>query len=262
MDDLPFPQVFDLDALVNELRSEKNYDDEEFVKTYCTWDSSNATAQLCDRTILGIDTGLTVAPVPNNSKENVLIYAGNLDKNGITTSLRSLMKNIDLDKRNYYISFCQGKAKRHGEQLATFSDKVNFFAVAEYFNLTAANKTVNKLYKEHLVSTNQYIKSLGKRIEQNFLRSYGNAKFDRVIQFCGYEDEMILLYSQFKGQKTIWVHNDMLAEIKTRSNQRKDLLEYAYHTYDNVVAVTDDIVAPTQILAGKDKKINIVKKYY
>lgn len=54
-------------------------------------------------------------------------------------------------------------------------------------------------------------------------------------------------------------HNDMLAEIKTRSNQRKDLLEYAYHTYDNVVAVTDDIVAPTQILAGKDKKINIVK---
>ncbi len=259
MDDLPFPQVFDLDALVDELRSEKNYDDEEFVKTYCTWDSSNATAQLCDRTILGIDTGLTVAPVPNNSKENVLIYAGNLDKNGITTSLRSLMKNIDLDKRNYYISFCQGKAKRHGEQLATFSDKVNFFAVAEYFNLTAANKTVNKLYKEHLVSTNQYIKSLGKRIEQNFLRSYGNAKFDRVIQFCGYEDEMILLYSQFKGQKTIWAHNDMFAEIKTRSNQRKDLLEYAYHTYDNVVAVTDDIVAPTQILAGKDKKINIVK---
>ena len=73
----------------------------------------------------------------------MLIYAGNLDKNGITTSLRSLMKNIDLDKRNYYISFCQGKAKRHGEQLATFSDKVNFFAVAEYFNLTATNKTVN-----------------------------------------------------------------------------------------------------------------------
>ena len=112
----------------------------------------------------------------------MLIYAGNLDKNGITTSLRSLMKNIDLDKRNYYISFCQGKAKRHGEQLATFSDKVNFFAVAEYFNLTATNKTVNKLYKEHLVSTNQYIKSLGKRIEQNFLRSYGNAKFDRVMR--------------------------------------------------------------------------------
>lgn len=96
MDDLPFPQVFDLDALVDELRSEKNYDDTEFVKTYCTWDSSNATAQLCDRTILGIDTGLTVGPVTGNGKENVLIYAGNLDKNGITTSLRSLMKTLTL----------------------------------------------------------------------------------------------------------------------------------------------------------------------
>ncbi|MFR4022006.1 MAG: CDP-glycerol glycerophosphotransferase family protein [[Eubacterium] siraeum] len=40
MDDLPFPQVFDLDALVDELRSEKNYDAEEFVKTYCTWDTA------------------------------------------------------------------------------------------------------------------------------------------------------------------------------------------------------------------------------
>ena len=259
MDDLPFPQVFDLDALVDELRSEKNYDDTEFVKTFCTWDNIDATAQLCDRTILGIDTGLTVAPVPDNGKENVLIYAGNLDKNGITTSLRSLMNNIDLDKRNYYVSFCQGKAKRHGEQLATYSDKVNFFAVAEYFNLTAANKTVNKLYKEHLISTKQYIKSLGKRIEQNFLRSYGNAKFDAAVQFCGYEDEIILLYSQFKGKNIIWVHNDMLAEIKTRSNQRKDLLEYAYHNYDKVVAVTDDIVAPTQELAGAGKKIDIVK---
>ncbi|MFR4022008.1 MAG: hypothetical protein ACLTZI_02725 [[Eubacterium] siraeum] len=32
---------------------------------------------------------------------------------------------------------------------------------------------------------------------------------------------MILLYSQFKGQKTIWVHNDMLAEIKTEATREK-----------------------------------------
>lgn len=259
MDDLPFPQVFDVSSLLKELRSEKNYDDSQFIATYCSNDNINVTQQLCDMAVLGQDTGLELNDILDNGKENVLIYAGNLDKNGITTSLRSLTNRIDLDKRNYYISFCQGKAKKHSSQLATFNEKVNFFSVAEYFNLTVSDKVVNKLFKERMISAGLYMKMVGKRIKQNFSRAYGNAKFDRVIQFCGYEDDIILMYSQFQGKKAIWVHNDMIAEIKTRSNQRRDLLKYAYQEYDSVIAVTEDIVKPTQKITGENKKINIVK---
>lgn len=259
MDDLPFPQVFDLDALVNELRSEKNYDDAEFVKTFCTWDNIDATAQLCDRTILGIDTGLTVAPVPDNGKENVLIYAGDLAKNGITTSLRSLTNEIDLNKRNYYISFIQGKAKKNADQLATFNPKVNFFAVSDYFNLSFKDKAIRKLFNLGIIKAKTYMKHAKTRVQQNFIRAYGQSKFDTVIQFCGYERDLILLYSRFDGNNAIWVHNDMVAEMKLKSNQRKDILKYAYNNYDKVVAVTDDIVASTQKLAGTNKKIDIVK---
>lgn len=259
MDDLPFPQVFDLDTLVDELRSEKNYDDTEFVKTFCTWDNVDATAQLCDRTILGIDTGLTVAPVPDNGKENVLIYAGDLAKNGITTSLRSLTNEIDLNKRNYYISFIQGKAKKNANQLATFNPKVNFFAVSDYFNLSFKDKAIRKLFNLGIIKAKTYMKHAKTRVQQNFIRAYGQSKFDTVIQFCGYERDLILLYSQFDGNNAIWVHNDMVAEMKLKSNQRKDILKYAYNNYDKVVAVTDDIVASTQKLAGTNKKIDIVK---
>ena len=259
MDDLPFPQVFDLDALVDELRSEKNYDDTEFVKTFCTWDNIDATAQLCDRTILGIDTGLTVAPVPNNGKENVLIYAGDLAKNGITTSLRSLTNEIDLNKRNYYISFIQGKAKKNADQLVTFNPKVNFFAVSDYFNLSFKDKAIRKLFNLGIIKAKTYMKHAKTRVQQNFIRAYGQSKFDTVIQFCGYERDLILLYSRFDGNNAIWVHNDMVAEMKLKSNQRKDILRYAYNNYNKVVAVTDDIVASTQKLAGTDKKIDIVK---
>ena len=259
MDDLPFPQVFDLDTLVDELRSEKNYDDTEFVKTFCTWDNVDATAQLCDRTILGIDTGLTVAPVPDNGKENVLIYAGDLAKNGITTSLRSLTNEIDLNKRNYYISFIQGKAKKNADQLATFNPKVNFFAVSDYFNLSFKDKAIRKLFNLGIIKAKTYMKHAKTRVQQNFIRAYGQSKFDTVIQFCGYERDLILLYSRFDGNNAIWVHNDMVAEMKLKSNQRKDILKYAYNNYDKVVAVTDDIVASTQKLAGTNKKIDIVK---
>ena len=79
-----------------------------------------------------MDTGLEVEKIPDNGKENVFIYGGNLAQNGITTSLRSLLNTLDTDKRNYYISFCQGKAKNYAYQLTTFNPDVSFFAIAEY----------------------------------------------------------------------------------------------------------------------------------
>ena len=98
MDDLPFPQVFNIPDLLSELRSEESCDYSKFVDEFCPFDNINASQQLCDRVILGIDTEVTVEKIPDNGKENVLIYAGNLDKNGITTSLRSLTNSLDLDK--------------------------------------------------------------------------------------------------------------------------------------------------------------------
>lgn len=259
MDDLPFPQVFNAEDLVNELRAPKNYDDTKFVNEFCTWDNGNATQQLCDRTILGIDTGLTVAPIPNNGKENVLIYAGDLSRNGITTSLRSLTNEIDTDKRNYYISFVQGKAKKNADQLITFNPKVNFFAVSDYFNLSVKDKVIRKLFNLNKLKAGSYMKKAKTRIKQNFIRAYGQAKFDVAFQFCGYERDLILLYSQFEGKNAIWVHNDMVAEMKSKNNQRRDILEYAYNNYDKVVTVSEDIIAPTFEISGRKDNIYIVK---
>ena len=257
-EDLPFPQVYDQNSLVNELRSPKNYDDTEFIKRFCSYDGIDASEKICDFTVLNESNGLTAVKVPDNGKENVLIYAGILDQNGLTTSLRSLINTIDLDKRNYYISFCQRKTRRNGSQLKTFNPKASFFAVAENFNLTALNKVTKGFFDLKMLSAKRYRSQLNKRFEQNFIRAYGHSRFDYAIQFCGYETDMILLYSAFKGKKTIFVHNDMIQEIKTRQSQRKDVLKYAYDAYDNVVTVSEDIVAPTVEISGRKDNIHIV----
>lgn len=259
MDDLPFPQVYDIPELIDELRSEKNYIDDDFVEKFNTFDCIDASRKLCDFVFLEENTGLKVEKIPDNGKENVLIYAGNLDKNGITTSLRSLTNNIDLDKRNYYISFCQSKTKNHADQLITFDPKLNFFAIAEFKDLTVSERIKNKLFRMKLVSAKRYAKISQKRREEDFLRSYGGARFDTAIQFCGYENDLILLYAAFKGRKVIFVHNDMINEIKTRGNQRRDLLKYSYREYEKVVTVSEDIVAPTAKISGRDDNIIIVK---
>lgn len=259
MDSLPFPQVYDVPSLVAQLRSDKNYDDTDFVRRFDLFDGIDASKKLCDRVILGKDTGLHTVRIPDNGKENVLMYAGNLDKNGITTSLRSLTNSIDLGKRNYYLSFYHGKAGRNASQLATFQSGVNYFPVAEYSVLTVCDRIVRELYRAKLIPAKWYMKIMGRRIDQDFLRSYGSARFDTVIQFNGYESEVILLYSRFVGKKAIFVHNDMPREIRMRQNQRMDVLQYAYRTYDKVAVVSDDIIASTVQISGRADNITTVR---
>ena len=255
MDVLPFPQVFDLDSLVRELRSGKNYDDTQFLETYCRYDNKDAAKQISDLVILDRDTGLKVEKIPDNGKENVILYAGSLDKNGLTTSLRSLTNCIDLSKRNYYISFCQRKAKDADAQLRTFNKDLNYFAVAESPNLTIRDRFIRKLFNKKLIPAGLYMKLEWKRLDEELERAYGGARFDTAIQFCGYENEWILNYSRFKGNTAIFVHNDMVSEIKTRKNQRTSVLRYAYRNYGHVVTVSEDIVEPTARLEGKADNI-------
>lgn len=255
LDELPFPQVQDVSSLLKELRSEKNYDDIEFRNRFNAFDDKNVSQRLCDYIILGEDTNLEVEKIPNNGKENVLIYVGNLAKNGITTSIRNLLNTIDLSKRNYYISFCQGKVKSHAAQLTTFHPDVKFFVIAEFFDLTIRDRVFRKLFRKKILSAEKFMGFMKNRIYQNFIRAYGTARFDTIIQFNGYESEMILLYSAFPGNKAIFVHNDMVNEIKTKKNQRKDVLKYAYQQFNSVAVVTEDLISSTIALSSKQSNI-------
>ncbi len=259
MDELPFPQVRSERELLQELRSEKIYDDREFIQKFAPYEGLGATQRLCDYTILGEDTGLKVEEMPNNGKENVLLYVGNLAGNGITASVRALFDTIDLGKRNYYITFITETVQPYYKTLFALPKEVSFYPTTGDLNLTIANRVVRKLFKWKVIPAPLYVKLLGKRIRQDYERNFGCAKFDTVIQFNGYEQEVILRLSAAPCRKVIFVHSDMLAEIKIRKNQRRDVLRYAYRHYDKVAAVTEGILTPTYKIAGRKDNICIVK---
>ena len=108
-DKLPFAITTNTDQVIDELKRIDEYDDySEFVDEFCNYDSKNAGKILCDFLLknkqdkmLKIYDGKSFA----NNKENVLIFAGALLKNGITTALKGIINNIDLNKRNYIVTF-------------------------------------------------------------------------------------------------------------------------------------------------------------
>lgn len=259
LDELPYPQVSNNDELLAELRKDKDYDDSDFVKRFCPFDNINSTAQLCDKLILGEDTGLKVESIPSNGKENVLIYAGNLAPNGVTAALRNLLNTVDTTKRNYYISFVQNAVAPYADNLFTFPKDTFYYATIGGFNLTILERVIKVLFKFKIIKTKTYLMLNGKRVKQNFEKDFGCAKFDTYIQFSGYAPDAILKYAQSDGNNIIYVHSDMLQEIKIRGNQRRDVLHYAYRKYDKVAVVTEDIIEPTLKISGKKENICLAK---
>ena len=259
IDELPFPQVTNADELIMQLRAPKEYDDREFIDKFCKYESAQASQKLCDFVILNKENGTVAKPIPSNGNENVLMYCGNLAANGITVSIRSLLNNVDTSKRNYYLTFRTENVYKNRHVLSQLPDDVYYFATGDDMNLTLGEQISRKLFKNGLTRAGAYAKKFKKRIEQAFKRNYAGAKFDHVIQFNGYESEVILQLLGAPCRRSIFVHNDMLNEIATRGNQRRDVLEYAYRTYDNVAIVTEDLIAPTRTLAGKDTKLTVVR---
>ncbi len=243
LSELPFPNVKTVDNLLSEMRSfEKNYDDTEFLKEYCSYDSIHATKEILDFTLNKKKSdNLKEFPFKPNGKKNVFIYLGNMDRNGVTTAAMNLLNTIDVTENNYFVSFSAAQATRHQDAIAAIPEGVSYFPVQGAFNLSLVKKLAWLSFTKRGFPLKLLNFMLRNDWQLEIKRTFGGASIDSAIQFTGYATKMILLFSQFPCTNTIYVHSDMLNEIKFRGNQRKSLLKYAYKTYDNVALVTPDI---------------------
>ena len=254
IDEFPFPRADNINALIREINTPKNYDDTEFLERFCKYDNLNSSKRLCEKVILNKDTVKT-ANIEKNGKDNILIYAGNLNANGITTALINLLKSVDLTAHNYFITFDSRKIARNKEVLRKLPEGVNYIASKGKMNLSLLGKIILKLYKAKLISDTKYINYMKNEFKDETKRLYGDIKFSTVIQFNGYEYKKIVLYSTFNCNKVIYAHNDMYKEATQKKNARLGILKYAYENYDKLALVTEDLIEPISKIADiKNKK--------
>ena len=258
LSELPFPNVKTLDELLKEARSPKNYDDSAFLEEYCSYDCVDASKKILDFVLFGKSADkLKVVDIKDNGKKNVLLYAGGLERNGITTSSLNLLKNLDTSEYNFYVSFPAEKAKSYQDNIAALPEGVNYFPVQGVFNLPYIKMKLWHKYNRKKFPLRPLMKIMEREWKYEIDRIYGGMRVDDAIQFNGYETKMILLYSQFDCNTSIYVHNDMVEEIRTKSNQRKSALKYAYAKYDNVALVTEDLIEPTSSFVRKNDNFKI-----
>lgn len=257
--EFPFPKVNTLEQLVKEFNLPKQYDETEFLKKFCTYDNKNATKNLVSFIIKGKECKeIKKETLVKNKKPNTLIYVSTLGFNGMTSSIISLMNVIDRNKENIKFSFLQSKLEREPLRIKKLPLDCEVFPISSAFVYSFKDIITNILFYKLNISTNLVRKNIDKFYKREFLRLFGNVKFDRVIHFTGYEKRITGLLQRADAKRAIFVHNDMVQEIKTKGNQHLKTLYEAYNNYDRVVAISNDIVPSIKKISKNDKNIVIV----
>ncbi len=256
LSDLPFPIVKKVDDLVNEINSDKNYDDTEFIKRYCTYDAPYAAKRICSHVIKGEKVCKEEKIL--GKQKNVMIYGSALAQNGLTTSLINLLEGIDLGERNYIITFRQSALKKNFQRIEKINKHAGIVPMASENDMSILEAAAYVLYFKMNKQSGFIKKYLDRMYKRELVKHFGGIHIDYMIQFAGYEKNIINLFQRFEGKRIIYVHNDMVQEIKTRNNQHYLTLKNAYREYDKVAVVTEDLIPSTYSISGRKDNICIV----
>ena len=259
LESLPFPIVETMAEVLDEIKKVKDYDDTDAIKEFCPYDDKNASARILERVLFNKKTCISEGQIADNHKENVFIYAGRLANNGITTSLKNLLQNVDRTKKNYYILFNSTTVRKNLDTLRDLNELVNYYSIKGGMNLNISKKFVFFLYKHHCIKTETFMKKMESAYQNELQRIFAGGRVDEIIHFSGYGQKTINLYSQFKGHNAIYVHANMKAEANIRSTQNIDNIQYAYNHYERVAVVTEDMIEPTHQISNKMDNICVCK---
>lgn len=261
-DDLPFPKVSDVASLMDEVRSDGYVVDEGFIGKYCAHDCLDSAKLLCSRVILGNAGQISEKINTPNGKKNVLIYSGNLAKNGITSSLTNLISNLDLSENNYYLTFNASHVAKNKDYLAQLPRGISYIPCMGKAIFSPKEKAIQYLYAERKISFKRFDETLSQGYKLDIKRLYGDIEFNVAIQFSGYDYKKVYQFSQFPCKRIIFAHSDMLAEAESRGNVRLDLMNYAYSTYDEVAVVSEGLSDSIKKISQNRASISFVPNLF
>lgn len=192
-------------------------------------------------------------------KKNILIYSGSLAQNGLTASLLNLLSCLEDDGEiDYMITYRENSVRRFPERLQKIPKQFRCIPIAGDFYPSITELLCYLLYFKLNISWKAVSQKLDRFFKREWQRLFGEIDIDTAIQFTGYEYGIIKLFEQFDGNRIIFVHNDMVSEIKYRHNQHLLTLKEAYRSYDTVALVTEDMKKSALEISGTEKNMKVI----
>ncbi|MER8027089.1 glycosyltransferase [Glutamicibacter protophormiae] len=220
-----------------------------FKTKFTTNDDGQVSARIAN---LILNRPLTHQEEPNRApaqKRKILIYAGGMIPNGITTSVLNLLDNIDYDKFDITVlcPFSNKPEIQHNIQQINSNARV-MFRFGSFNGSYLSNRIKNTILRKGNGHWAARSKSQRRLWHMEWMRCFGNAKFDHAIDFSGYTPFWGLLFLNGSSKyKSIWLHNDLVADAQRSIRGNKPLKDGLYATFsiykyfDNLVSVSQGL---------------------
>lgn len=261
--DLPFTRVKTVRELLLELGFNKRYNDNRFYETYCKYNKPGMAEAVLRRALLGETVPqLKEADLPNNGKNNILIYPGPMLKNGITSSVLSLLEHVDKEKNNYILLLRTEHIQKVPEVLQQLPEGVSYYSFLRVRGIVPEER---ELYDRWLLENDcpyDLVKPLlDRRMAREMDRLLSFLKVDTAIHYEGYTIEFLHMLELMPCRRIIYLHNNMLLEMEKKDLRPEPLLR-AYRTYDALALVSEEQREIAEKLldmaGGNQKKTSIV----
>lgn len=253
----PFHYTEDAAEVIPYAHADGGTPDEAFMEKYASYEDGHGAEKICRQVFLHEDC-CRQKKYTGNGKKNILLYGGDLDQNGITSALYAMLHELDLTKYNYFLSFRLISVKDHPERMDRIPDHIGIYPLSSEMNMDVLTG-FSLMRKMRGADTNSINRRIHIAYQREWKKHFGSTDFSAVIHYNGYEAYITSLFEESPCGRTIWVHNDMADEIRTKGNQNIYLLREAYQKYDHIVTVSEDILDSTIHGIGADPvKVTVV----
>ena len=258
---LPFKFVYNEEELFNEINStEKHEDYSAYMNEFIKYDSPDSAKSICElvfdnkqsenmKVISGSDFG--------NGRENVLIFAGTLAKNGTTTALRGFVNHLDKEKYNYFLTFYRNNVDNNKDAVLDF-DAIDYIPIQGEMNITDEELKYKELYYKKDIRFGKVKRVVDNLYLREFHRIYGTTKFKYLVHFTGYEQAVFHMFAEADGESIVYIHSDMKKESELKGNITLKNYKENLEKFDKIVCVRETSKAE---LLQINKNLSMDKMY-
>ena len=230
-----------LQEIIEQIKKEQKVNTSGF-KKYIENENGKSASELCNKLFGNCESKLITIDSKkfHNNKENVIIFTGSLIKNGITSSLKGLINNIDLTKRNYYLTFYKEEVKKNKYLIDEIPKDINYISLEGEKKFSENEEKILNAFFENEIKINEKDLLIIEQIyKKEINRVFPRLKFEYAIDFCGYNKDIINLFMYLNSFKIRYTHSNLKEEYKIRQNIHLESLKMAYKNYDKIIAVRE-----------------------
>jgi len=258
MDEMPGPKCETLDALEEALQRTLQADttqanDELYRQAqarFCPHEDGQVAPRVADWFFFGAPAN----EVPHKGKAgpSVLFYTVPFMPNGITTSILNLLTSLTTTDLRLSVEVDPSAIASEPERMRKFSklpSGVEVLARVGRMNLSPEEAWVTKrMHNRYVLDGDGMWRVYARAYEKEFVRLFGAAHFDVLVDFAGYSavwSSLLAFAPPIHRRRVIYMHNTMDEEWRTKYPYLRIIFQL-YDRFDSIVAVSP-IVCQTQL---------------